>query len=155
TGLPLLISTGLCDEQEVAAMVAAVERGGATALALLHCTSEYPAPPHESNLKAISNLSRTFGCPVGFSDHTADGLTATWAVAAGACIIEKHFTLSRTLKGPDHAASLEPAELKDLVKAVRAVTNAMGDGIKRVMPSERHNKRLMQKSIVARRAIAK
>lgn len=154
TGRPVLLSTGMCDLGEVEAAVRACRAEGDAGLALLHCTSEYPAPLAEANLRAIGTLERAFGCPVGFSDHTPGIEAGPWAVAAGACVLEKHFTLDRSLPGPDHAASLEPGELAAAVRAVRALEAALGDGIKRVMPSEAANKPAMQKSLVARRAIA-
>ena len=154
TGRPILLSTGMCDLAEVEAAVATVRAERENGLALLHCTSEYPAPVGESNLRAIGSMARVFGLPVGFSDHTPGIEVAAWSVAAGACIVEKHFTLDRALPGPDHAASLEPDELAATVRAVRLLESALGDGVKRVMPSEAPNKPAMQKSIVARRAIA-
>jgi sialic acid synthase SpsE len=139
---------------EVELAVDACARGGCEAMALLHCTSEYPAPAEESNLRAIDTMRRCFGVPVGFSDHTKGILVSVMAVALGACIIEKHFTLDRDLPGPDHSASLEPAELRSLVQGVRMAEQALGTGIKVVSASERPNKILMQKSIVAVRDIA-
>jgi N-acetylneuraminate synthase len=153
-GRPILLSTGMCDLGEVEAAVRACRAGGPAPLVLLHCTSEYPAPVAESNLRAMETLRRAFACPVGFSDHTPGIGVAPWAVAVGACVLEKHFTLDRTLPGPDHRASLEPAELAELVRTVRAVEAALGDGVKRPVPSELRNKPVMQKSIVARRDIA-
>jgi N,N'-diacetyllegionaminate synthase len=150
-GLPVLLSTGMCDMAEVAEAVGAL---GDTPLALLHCTSEYPAPVEESNLGVIAGLAARFECPVGFSDHTRGMEVAGWAVAAGACIIEKHLTLDRALPGPDHAASVEPGELAELVRLVRRVEAARGDGHKRAMPSELRNKPVMQKSLVARKPLA-
>lgn len=122
-------------------------------VSVLHCTTEYPAPDWESNLRAIATLEREFHLPVGFSDHTTGTHVAIAAVALGARIIEKHFTLDRSLPGPDHAASLEPAELAALVKAVRDVEAALGDGVKRPTPSEAKNLPIARKSLVAARAI--
>jgi sialic acid synthase SpsE len=107
-GKAVLLSTGMCDMEEVRAAFNALRGPGLRQIALLHCTSEYPAPLDESNLRAIKTLGDEFHCPVGFSDHTSGACAAAWAVAAGACIIEKHFTLDRNLPGPDHQASLEP-----------------------------------------------
>ena len=115
--------------------------------------SEYPAPLEESNLRAMRTMSQAFALPVGFSDHTGGIGASPWAAALGAAVIEKHFTLDRGLPGPDHRASLEPDELAELVKTVRDVQAALGDGIKRPAPSELPNKPHMQKSLVARRAI--
>lgn len=120
---------------------------------LLHCTSEYPAPFQDINLNAIKTLRNTFGLPVGYSDHTSGIAISTAAVACGATVIEKHITLDKTMEGPDHAASLEPQELKDLVEAARAVEIAMGDGIKIPRPSEIKNQAICQKSIVAEKTI--
>ena len=153
-GKAVLLSTGMCDMEEVRAAVNTLRKSGFQQLALLHCTSEYPAPLDESNLRAIKTLSDEFRCPVGFSDHTSGTRAATWAVAAGACIIEKHFTLDRNLPGPDHRASLEPTELAEMVSAIRQVECSLGDGQKHPTSSELKNKQFMQKSIVARRSIA-
>lgn len=122
-------------------------------VSLLHCTTEYPAPDAEANLRAMATLEREFGLPVGLSDHSTGGHIAIAAAALGARIIEKHFTLDRGLPGPDHAASLEPAELAGLVKAIRSVEAALGDGIKRPTPSEAKNLPIARKSLVAARAI--
>lgn len=149
-GLPVILSSGMCSMEEVEKAVDALPSlRAADKLALLQCTAEYPSPVRDANLRAIGRLASTFGVPVGFSDHTPGIGVSPWAVAAGACIIEKHFTLDRSLPGPDHKASLEPGELRELVLAVRQVEEAMGDGQKRVMGSEERNKPLMQKRIVA------
>lgn len=148
-GLPVILSTGMCSLDEVGKAVKAMPSLWAVdKLALLQCTSEYPSPVGDSNLRAISQLASAFNVLVGFSDHTPGVGVSPWAVAAGACIIEKHFTLDRSLPGPDHKASLEPDELRELVAMVRQVEAAMGDGHKRVMASEERNKPLMQKRIV-------
>src|SRR5579859_2685117 len=107
-GRPMLVSTGMCSLGEVEAAVRAIEAEGLKDIALLHCTAEYPAPVEQSNLRAIHTLAVAFGYPVGFSDHTPGVMAASWAVALGASIIEKHFTLDRALPGPDHQASLVP-----------------------------------------------
>jgi N,N'-diacetyllegionaminate synthase len=151
-GRPILLSTGMCTIDEVAQAVGTLEAEGAN-FALLQCTSQYPAPVADTNLRAMRTLESRFGRPVGFSDHTEGLGVSAWAVAAGACIIEKHFTLDRRMDGPDHAASIEPAELRELVGTIRAVETALGDGIKRIMPSEAGNKPMMQKRLVARRAL--
>jgi len=153
-GRPVLLSTGMCDLAEVEAALAALEAGGPPpGVAVLHCTSDYPAPVEQANLRVLHTLSQAFGRPVGFSDHTAGVGLSPVAVALGACVIEKHFTLDRAQVGPDHRASLEPAELTELVRRVRDVERALGDGVKRVAPAERANKLRMQKSLVARRRI--
>jgi N-acetylneuraminate synthase len=153
-GRPVLLSTGMSTLPEVEAAVLTLKQGGLDGrIALLQCTTEYPAPLNELNLRAIRTLRKTFGCPVGFSDHSGRIEVAAWAVAAGACVIEKHLTLDKTMAGPDHRASLEPPELAQLVREVRLVEEAMGDGVKRPMPSELPNKTVIQKSLVARRRI--
>jgi len=121
---------------------------------LLHCTTEYPAPFDEVNLCAMDTLAQAFGLPVGYSDHTPGIHIPIAAVARGACLIEKHFTLDRTLPGPDHKASLEPDELRQMVSNVRAVEQALGDGIKRPTASEWKNLKVARKSLVAGRPIA-
>lgn len=151
---PVILSTGMSSLGEVEQAIEVLERGGLEhKLVLLQCTSEYPAPVEEVNLKAILTLQQAFGYPVGFSDHTQGIGASPWAVVLGAAVIEKHFTLDRNLPGPDHRASLEPDELAELVRTVRQVQAALGDGIKRPMPSEIANKPRMQKSLVARRTI--
>lgn len=120
---------------------------------VLHCTTEYPAPYAEVNLKAMDTLGKTFGLPVGLSDHTPGIHIPVAAVARGACVIEKHFTLDRTLPGPDHAASLEPGELAEMVRAIRDVEAALGDGEKRPMASELKNRNIARRSLVAANAI--
>lgn len=122
---------------------------------LLHCTTEYPAPVAETNLRAMDTMRRAFGLPVGLSDHTAGVAVAVAAVALGAVVIEKHLTLDKALPGPDHAASLDAREFAELVAGVRAVESALGDGDKRPRPSEIKNMAIARKSLVARRAIAK
>jgi len=120
---------------------------------VLHCTTEYPAPLHEINLSAMGSLERAFGLRCGYSDHS-DGITVPIAATAmGATMIEKHFTLDRTMKGPDHRASLEPSQLGTMVQAIRDVQVALGDGVKRPMPSELKNKMIACKSLVAARRI--
>ncbi len=152
-GRPILLSTGMSSLAEVEEAVAAVRSAGNQRLALFQCTSQYPTPLDQVNLRAIAALRERFACPVGFSDHTTGIGAAPWAVAAGASIVEKHFTLSRTLPGPDHAMSLEPAELSALVRAIREVEAALGDGVKRTMPCEEENKRTHQKSLVVCRPV--
>jgi len=122
-------------------------------VALLHCTTEYPAPFADTNLRALDTLAGAFGLPVGLSDHTPGTHVAVAAVARGARIIEKHFTLDRTLPGPDHAASLEPSELATMVQQIREVEAALGDGVKRATQSEIKNVPIARKSLVAAVAI--
>ena len=122
---------------------------------LLHCTTEYPAPVHEVNLYAMATLRAAFGLPIGYSDHTEGIHVSVAAVALGASVIEKHFTLDRSLPGPDHVASLEPSELTALVRAVRDVSSALGDGLKLPAPSEMKNIAVARKSLVAACDIAR
>lgn len=122
---------------------------------LLHCTTEYPARPADVNLRAMDTLAQAFGLPVGYSDHTEGIHIPVAAVARGAVLIEKHFTLDRTLPGPDHKASLETKELARMVRTIREVEQALGDGIKRPVPTEIRNRDVVRKSLVAVKAIAK
>ena len=148
-GRPLLISTGMSDLYEVDAALRVVEENGNPPVALFHCVTSYPAPARDCNLEAMATMRRALGVPVGWSDHTT-GLTVTLAaVAAGAEIVEKHFTIDRDLPGPDHAASLEPDELRDLVASVRTVEQARGSGIKVPAQSERPNMAAARRSLHA------
>ena len=126
TGKPLIISTGMATLEEIDEAVQAARQAGATQIALLKCTSAYPAAPDEMNLRTIPELASRFGVPVGLSDHTMGIAVAVAAVTLGACIIEKHITLSRSLKGPDSNFSLEPEEFKAMVKAIRLAERALG-----------------------------
>jgi N,N'-diacetyllegionaminate synthase len=147
--LSAILSTGASTLEEVGTAIDALRRSGSPELILLHCVSSYPAPPRELNLRAMQTLRAEFGVPVGYSDHS-EGITAAISAAAlGAVAIEKHFTLDRTMEGPDHAASLEPDELKALVQQVRYAQQALGDGVKRPMPCEMENLPLIRKSLVA------
>jgi N-acetylneuraminate synthase len=127
TGKPLIISTGMATIEEIEEAVETARQAGAGQIALLRCTSAYPALPCEMNLRTIPELARRFEVPVGLSDHTMDIAVPVAAVALGACIIEKHFTLSRSLKGPDSAFSLEPSEFKAMVGAVRVAEKSLGE----------------------------
>jgi N-acetylneuraminate synthase len=122
---------------------------------ILHCVTEYPAPSNAVNLRAMDAMAAAFGLPVGYSDHTLGIEVALAAVARGACVIEKHFTLDRTLAGPDHAASLEPGELGALVRGIRAIEQALGDGAKVPAPEEVGNRDVARRSLVAARAIGR
>ena len=148
-GKPLIVSTGMATLAEVRAAVETIRRAGDPPLALLHCVSSYPAQPADVNLRAMATLREAFATPVGFSDHTAGTDIALAAVALGASILEKHLTLDRTLPGPDHRASLEPAGLVALVQGIRQIEAAMGDGIKRPAKSEEDPARVARKSVVA------
>ncbi len=153
-GKSVILSTGMATLAEVEASVAEICKCRPEPwLALLQCTSEYPAPLEESNLLAMETLRRAFGKLVGFSDHTEGVGASPLAVVMGAQIIEKHLTLDRKMKGPDHRASLDPVCFTELVRAVRGAEAAMGDGIKIPVASEVPNKVRMRKSLVARRAV--
>ncbi len=150
---PLILSTGMSTLSEIEDALSVLEENGSEDVTLLHCNTEYPTPMRDVNLLAMRDLQEHFGLPVGFSDHTL-GIEADIAAAAlGACVIEKHFTLDKTLEGPDHKASLEPEELAAMIRAVRNVELALGDGKKRVTESEAKNKPVARKSIVAKREI--
>ncbi|MDW5377024.1 N-acetylneuraminate synthase [Halomonas sp. HP20-15] len=153
-GKPIILSTGMCWLEEVAAAVRGLENAGALDVTLLHCVTEYPAPYAEINLSAMQTLRRAFGTKVGYSDHTAGIEMAIAAVAMGAQVIEKHFTLDTTLDGPDHASSLDPQGFGAMVEAIRHVELAHGDGLKRPAPCEIQNMQVVRKSIAVGRDIA-
>lgn len=155
TGKPVILSTGMCELEEVKAAVRVLKDHGSCRITLLHCNTEYPTPMQDVNLRAMQTLREETGLPVGYSDHTQGIEVPIAAVAMGAVVIEKHFTLDRNMKGPDHKASLEPEELCAMVQAVRNIESALGDGIKRPSPSERKNRDVARKSIVANRDIRK
>ena len=136
SGIPTVLSTGMATLAEIDDAVRAFCDAGGRELVLLHCTSSYPAPPHEVNLRGIPALAAAFGCPVGLSDHTDGVVAAVGAVALGACFLEKHFTLDRGLPGPDHRFSSDPDELRALVEAVRTVEAELGSGAIGPTPSE-------------------
>lgn len=150
---PLILSTGMSTLAEVAEAVDVVAGTGNRQLYLLHCVTEYPAPFAEVNLRAMLTLADAFGFPVGYSDHTPGIEIAVAAVALGARIIEKHFTLNRDMEGPDHRASLEPQELKEMILAIRNVEQALGSGLKMPAPCEAKNVDVARKSVIAERDI--
>lgn len=154
-GKPIILSTGMSNIAQVATAYDTLMKAGAPSIALLHCTTNYPCPIDEVNLRAMQTLKNAFKCKVGYSDHTMGIEVPIAAVAMGAEIIEKHFTLDRTMDGPDHKASLEPAELKQMVQSIRNIEQALGDGIKRPNKSEEANAKVVQKSILAKRPIKK
>lgn len=141
--------------QHISEAIAVLETYGVRReqITVLHCNTEYPTPMCDVNLRAMQTIGRQLGIRVGYSDHTVGIEIPVAAVALGATVIEKHFTLSRSLKGPDHKASLEPKELKAMVRAIRNVEAALGDGEKKVSVSEARNIAVARKSIVARREI--
>lgn len=150
-GKEVILSTGMATLSDIEGAIGVLESSGTPRdkMMVLHCTTEYPTPMTEVNLRAMQSIGSAFGVRVGYSDHTAGIEVSIAAVALGAVCIEKHFTLDRELPGPDHKASLEPSELKEMVKAIRNIEAAMGDGIKRLTPSEAKNRPVARKSIVA------
>ncbi len=148
-GKPMILSTGMANLDEVAVAVNAVRASGNRALVILHCVSNYPANPSSVNLRAMKTLEETFGVPIGYSDHTEGIAVALAAASVGACVIEKHFTLDRSLPGPDHRASLEPNELAAMVRGIRTVEAALGDGIKRPAAEELNTMAVARRSLVA------
>jgi N,N'-diacetyllegionaminate synthase len=150
-GKTVILSTGMATLGDIEAAIDVLEQAGTARaqITVLHCTTEYPTRMNEVNLRAMQSIQAAFGVAVGYSDHTQGIEVAIAAVAMGATVIEKHFTLDRTLPGPDHQASLEPAELKAMVAAIRNIEVALGDGIKRLTPSEVKNKPIARKSLVA------
>ncbi len=150
-GKPVVMSTGMATLEEIGTALGVLKEAGTPhdAVTVLHCTSDYPTTMADVNLSAMKTIRDTFGVAVGYSDHTEGIEVAVGAVALGASLIEKHFTLDRTLPGPDHKASLEPDELKALVKAIRNIETALGDGVKRPTVSELKNMLVARKSLVA------
>jgi N,N'-diacetyllegionaminate synthase len=150
-GKPMIVSTGMATLGEVEAAVNVIRSTGNQNVILLQCVSNYPADPADVNLRAMQTMAWAFGVPIGFSDHTAGLEVALAAVALGACVIEKHFTLDRTLPGPDHAASLEPDQLTSLVRGIRIVEAALGHGRKELATSEVNTAAVARKSLIAAR----
>lgn len=150
-GKPIILSTGMSTLQDVENALKALEAAGTPReiITALHCSTDYPTVPEDVNLKAMLTMRDTFGVQVGYSDHTAGIEVAIAAVALGASVIEKHFTLDRNLPGPDHRASLEPAELKAMVAAIRNIELALGDGVKKPSETELENSLVARKSLVA------
>ena len=152
---PVILSTGMSDLREVEDAVRVLRGAGCSELVILHCTSSYPAPPASVNLRAMQTIADAFKTPIGFSDHTNGIEAALAATALGASVVEKHFTIDRTLPGPDHKASLEPVELQALVRGIRIVESALGDGRKQSTQVEQDVKNVARRSIVANRGIPK
>lgn len=162
-GLPMIVSTGMADMAEVKAAVEAIraerDRCGfleplTDVVTILHCTSNYPAAPEDVNLRAMLSMGAETGLPIGYSDHTLGLAISTAAVALGAQVIEKHFTLDKAMPGPDHSASLEPQELNALVQAIRDVGQSLGDGVKAPTSSELPVRALVRRSVTTIRPIA-
>ena len=154
-GRPVILSTGMATMDEIGSAIQILENSGTpkTAITVLHCTTVYPTPMPEVNLRAMISIRDKLEVKVGFSDHTLGIEVAIAAVAMGATVIEKHFTLDRQMPGPDHKASLEPSELKSMVTAIRNIEVALGDGVKRPTPSETKNIAVVRKSIIASKSI--
>jgi len=156
-GKPVIMSTGMATLEEVRTATNVLQDAGVKKddITILHCNTEYPTPMEDVNLKAMLTIRDELGVNVGYSDHTLGIEVSLATVALGATVIEKHFTLDRTMPGPDHAASLEPKELKAMVSAIRNIEKAMGDGVKKPSPSEIKNIPIVRKSIVAKKIIKK
>ena len=150
-GEPIILSTGMSELNEIEEAIQVLIKYGVAKedLTVLHCTTEYPTPFKDVNLKAMLQIGEKFGVKIGYSDHTKGIEVPIAAVALGATVIEKHFTLDKTMEGPDHKASLEPDELKAMVTSIRNIENALGSGHKHVSDSERKNIEIVRKSIVA------
>lgn len=151
--MPVILSTGMSNLADVEISLQALRDGGATAITLLHCTTNYPCPYDAVNLKAMDTLQNAFGLPVGYSDHTEGIEVAIAAVARGAGVIEKHFTLDKNMEGPDHKASTEPGEFKAMVESIRHIESALGSGVKQPTKAEQIISQVVMKRIVARREI--
>ena len=150
TKKPVVMSTGMCTMEEIEAAIRILKETGAHDIQLLHCNTEYPTPYEDVNLKAMQTMHEAFQQEVGYSDHTRGIEIPIAAVALGAALIEKHFTLDRNMEGPDHKASLEPAEFRAMVTEIRHLENAIGTGDKLPSPSEKKNIEVVRKSIVAK-----
>jgi len=156
TGKPIILSTGASTMADISAAVRTIRSAGNDRIILLHCTVVYPAPFDKLNLKVMGALKRMFDLPVGFSDHSMDAVTApVAAVAMGACVIEKHLTLDRNMKGPDHRFALDPKEFKVMVRAIRNSEIALGSPVKTILAEEKEIARLGRRSVVSRVVIPK
>ena len=153
TGKTVVMSTGMSEMSEIDGAIKVLRDNGVGEIKLLHCNTEYPTPFTDVNLKAMQTMRDVFGLEVGYSDHTKGIEVPIAAVALGATVIEKHFTLDRNMEGPDHKASLEPDELTEMVSCIRHIEQAMGTGEKKPSPSEKKNVIVARKSIVAKRTI--
>ncbi|EPH5975493.1 N-acetylneuraminate synthase [Campylobacter upsaliensis] len=151
----VLLSTGMANLGEIEAALEILRKNGTRNITLLHCNTEYPTPFEDVNLNALKTLKEAFKLEVGYSDHTEGIVASLGAVALGAVVIEKHFTLDKTMEGPDHRASLEFEELRALCKGIRELEKALGSGIKKASKSEVKNKIIARKSLVAKREIQK
>ncbi len=150
---PAILSTGMATEQEISQALQLFGEGARGRVVLLHCVSCYPTPPHACNLRRIPALRSRFGRPVGFSDHTQGTQAATAAVALGACVVEKHFTCDRSLPGPDHAMSADPAEFREMVQRIRTTEQMLGTGTLGYQAAEQQGRAQFRRSVVAKRTI--
>ena len=155
TGKKVVLSTGMSEISEVQEAISVLEQNGTKEIILLHCNTQYPTPFQDVELLAMTDLKKKTGKRVGYSDHSLGIEVPIAAAALGAEVIEKHFTLDRSMEGPDHLASLEPEDLKNMVKAIRNIEQALGNGVKKVSPSEIENKNIARKSIIAKCSIQK
>lgn len=151
----VILSTGMATIAEIETAIGILRSRGTNEITLLHCNTEYPTPMEDVNLTAMTTLASAFHVPVGYSDHTLGIEVPVAAVALGATVIEKHFTIDRSLPGPDHQASLEPFELTNMIRSIRNIESALGDGVKRPSQSELKNINTVRKSIVAKEFIKK
>jgi len=147
---PIILSTGMATLSEVEEAIKVIRNNGIAQIVLLHCTTNYPCSMEDVNLKAMETMRKRLNCPVGYSDHTQGIIASIMAATMEAVVIEKHFTLNKNLPGPDHKASLEPNELKEMITAIRNTEKALGDGVKEPTKSEKKIKRVVRKNIVAR-----
>ena len=152
--MPVVLSTGMSSLSDIDISLSMLREGGTEDIILLHCTTNYPCPYNEVNLRAMLTLKNEYNLPVGYSDHTIGTEVAISAVALGAKVIEKHFTLDKKMEGPDHIASTEPEEFKRMVKQIRNIESAMGDGVKQMTSSEKEIKKVVTKRIVASKTIS-
>lgn len=150
THKPIILSTGMSTIEEVRACYDLLQEYGAGEITLLHCTTQYPTEYEDVNLRAMLTLQKEFGCKVGYSDHSRGIEVPVAAVGMGATVIEKHFTLDKTMEGPDHKASLEPSELTEMISMIRNIEKALGDGIKQPKEIEKANIGIVRKSIIAK-----
>lgn len=153
-GKPVILSTGMADMAMVCKAYQTLQDAGAQDITVLHCTTNYPCPPQEVNLRAMLTIQRELGCPVGYSDHTVGTEVPVAAVALGARVIEKHLTLDHSMEGPDHAASMEPDGFREMCRQIRIIEQALGSGVKEPNASEKAISGVVLKRIVAARDIA-
>jgi N-acetylneuraminate synthase/N,N'-diacetyllegionaminate synthase len=154
-GKPIILSTGMATLAEIRESIDALQKDGHTDIILLQCTTNYPSKKEDTHLKVITTFQNEFGIPVGYSDHTVGPVAILGAVTLGACVIEKHFTLDKNLPGPDHASSIEPAELKDMVELIRDMSLSLGTGEKTPTPVEIKNAQGMKRSLTSTQLIPK